>query len=51
MRFQECQERREQDRIGRPLPQLLSPNSGQIEKTLRPARVTKRCRKRSKRKG
>lgn len=43
--FQKPQQCAQQRRIGRSRPQLLSPDSGQLDEPLRPARVTKRCRK------
>ena len=47
MRFEETQQRREKRRVGCALPELFSPDSGQVEETLRPALVPKRCGKRS----
>jgi len=49
MRFEKAQERAKQRRIGGSRPQLVSPDSGQLDEPLRPASVTKRCRKGSER--
>ena len=46
MRLQETQQRGEKGGLGRPGSQLFRPDSGQVDEPLRPARVTKRCRKR-----
>jgi len=46
MRFEKPQQGGEQLRVACPEAQLLSPDSGQIEETLRPTLLTKRCRKR-----
>jgi len=48
MGLEECNERRKEDRIVRPAPELICPDSGQVEEPLRPALVAKRCRKRGK---
>ena len=47
MRFQEAKHGGEKRRFAQPGPQLLSPDSGQVEEPLRPAIVAKRCDKRS----
>lgn len=47
VRFQKTQEGGKERRIAEPAPQLVSPDSGQIEEPLRPTLVTKRCGKRS----
>lgn len=49
MGFEETQQRREKRRIIEAAPQLLSPDSGQVEEPLRPTFVAKRCGKRSER--
>lgn len=46
MRFEEGDERREQHRVGRPVPELIRPDSGQVEEPPRPPIVAKRCGKR-----
>lgn len=46
MRFEEAQQRSEQVRFAGPAPQLVSPDSGQVDEPLRPTLVTDRCRKR-----
>ena len=46
MAFQEAEQAREQRRLPCPRPQLVSPDSGQIEKPLRPTLITERCRQR-----
>ena len=51
MRFEECDQRREEPRIIGLVPQLLRPNSGQVEKPPGPSLVTERCRKRGEGKG
>ena len=51
VRFEKADQRREQRRIGRPAPELICPDSGQIQEPLGPAFVTKRCRKGGKSKG
>jgi two-component system, cell cycle response regulator DivK len=48
VRLEEAQQRGKERRIGRPLPQLLSPNSGQVDEPLRPPVGPKRCRKSGK---
>ena len=48
MRFEEPQQRAEKRRIVKPTPKLVRPDSGQVEEPLRPAVLTKRCRKRGK---
>ena len=45
MRFQKAQQRREQARLARSSPELVGPDSGQVDEPLCPAVVTKRCRK------
>ena len=49
MRFKETEKRGKQRWIARPFPQLFSPDSGQIKKSLRPPRITERCCKGSER--
>ena len=46
MRLEETQQGREQVRLTDPLSQHVGPDSGQVDEPMRPARVTKRCRKR-----
>jgi hypothetical protein len=46
MRFEESQKRREKRGIIEPAPELVSPDSGQVEEPLRPPVVPKRCRER-----
>jgi hypothetical protein len=46
VRFQEAQHSSEQPRLVRPSPQLVGPDSGQVDEPLCPAVVTKRCRQR-----
>jgi len=48
MGFEEADERREKRGIGRSGPQLLCPDSGQVEEPMCPAIVPERCRKRGK---
>ena len=45
MRFEEAQQSGEKSVLAGPQPQLVSPDSGQVDEPLRPTRVTKRCRK------
>ena len=51
VRFQETEERRQQLRLPGTSAQFVSPDSGQVEKPLRPTLVTERCAKRAKREG
>jgi hypothetical protein len=46
VRFEEAKECRKEFHMPRPRAQLVSPNSGQIEESLRPTLLTKRCRER-----
>ena len=46
MRFQEAKHGGEKRRFAEPGPQLLSPDSGQIEEPLRPTLIAERCRQR-----
>ena len=48
MRFEKAQQRRKQHGIGGAEPQLVSPNSGQVEEPLRPTLRAERCGQRSK---
>ncbi len=50
MRFEEAKQSREQIGIAGPAAQLIGPDSGQIEKALRPPFLAKRCRERGERK-
>jgi hypothetical protein len=45
--FEETQQGGEKRRVVEPRPQLLSPDSGQVEEPLRPTFVAERCGKRS----
>jgi hypothetical protein len=45
--FEETQKRGEKRAIAEPAPELVSPDSGQVEKPLRPPLVLERCRERS----
>jgi hypothetical protein len=45
MGFEEAQQRGEQRRVVEPAPELLSPDSGQVEEALRPALGSERCGK------
>jgi len=47
MRFEETQQAREERRIAGAEPQLVSPDSGQVEEPLRPALRAERCGQRS----
>ena len=47
MRFQEAKHGGEKRRFAQPGPQLLSPDSGQVEEPLRPTLRAERCRQRS----
>jgi hypothetical protein len=49
--FKEGDQRGKQGRVVRPTPEFIRPDSGQRKEPLRPALVTKRCRKRSKSNG
>jgi hypothetical protein len=42
MRFEEADQRREKRRLARSCAKLVRPNSGQVEKPLRPSPVAKR---------
>jgi hypothetical protein len=44
--FEEAQQRGEKRRIAQPVPELVGPDSGQVEKALRPTIVPERCRER-----
>ena len=46
MRFEEPQQRSKQGRLAHAAPQLIRPDSGQVEEPLRPTLTPKRCRKR-----
>lgn len=46
MRLEKGDQRREQHGVVRPVPELLRPDSGQVEEPLRPPIVAKRCGKR-----
>ena len=46
MRFEEAEQRGEQRRLAGPGPQLICPDSGQVEEPLRPTLVAERCRER-----
>ena len=46
--FEETQQCRKECRIASSSSQFFSPNSGQIQEPLRPARLTERCGKRGK---
>jgi len=48
MRFKEAQQLGEKRRIADPVPQLIGPDSGQVEEPPRPTLRPKRCGKRSK---
>ena len=47
MRFEEAQQLGENRRIADPVPQLVGPDSGQVEEPPRPTLGPKRCAKRS----
>ena len=47
MRFQEAKHGGEKRRFAEPGPQLLSPDSGQVEEPLRPTLGAERCGERS----
>ena len=49
MRFEEAQQPGEKRRIAHAVPQLLGPDSGQVEEPPRPTLGPKRCAKRSQR--
>ena len=49
--LEETQKRSKQGRFPSPLSQLLGPDSGQIEETLRPSLIAERCCECSQRKG
>ena len=51
VRLEKADQGREQGRIGRPAPELICPDSGQVQEPPGPAFVTKRCRKGGKGKG
>ena len=51
VRFEKAEEGGQQLRIRGPVPQLVSPDSGQVDEPLRPTLFTKRCGKRAKREG
>jgi hypothetical protein len=46
MRFEKTQERCQQGRLGGAGAKLVRPNSGQVEKALRPTLFSERCRER-----
>jgi len=48
MRFQKANQGGKQVWVGGAAPQLLCPDSGQVEEALRPAALSERCRKRGK---
>jgi hypothetical protein len=45
--FEEAQQSGEQRRVAEPAPELLGPDSGQVEEALRPTLGAERCGKRS----
>ena len=47
MPFKKTEQRREHCRVVDPVPELLGPDSGQVEEALRPTIVAERCDKRS----
>jgi hypothetical protein len=49
MRFEETKQRREKRRIGETVPQLVGPDSGQVDEALRPTVIAERCGQRSER--
>ena len=49
MRLEETEQRREERRLGGSDLELFSPDSGQVEKALRPAIIAERCPERAKR--
>ena len=48
MRFQEGDQGGKKPWIARPAPELIRPDSGQVEEAVGPSLVAKRCRKRGK---
>jgi hypothetical protein len=48
MRFEEAQQSSEKGWIAHPAPQLVGPDSGQVEEPLRPTLGAERCGKRGK---
>ena len=46
MRFEEAQQRAKEGGLGGSAAKLVSPDSGQVQETLRPALIPERCRKR-----
>ena len=46
MRLEKLDQRDEEPRLAGPSPELVCPNSGQVEEALRPLRVIERCGKR-----
>jgi hypothetical protein len=48
VRLEETQQSGEERRLGGPGPQLVRPDSGQVEEPLSPSLITERCRKRAK---
>ena len=51
MRFEKLDQRGEEPRFAGPAPELVRPDSGQIEEALRPLRLIERCGKRRECKG
>jgi len=47
MRLEKMQDSGEQRRFAQPVATLVGPNSGQVEKALRPTLIAERCGKRS----
>jgi len=47
MRLEKMQDSGEQRRFAQPASKLVGPDSGQVEKALRPTLIAERCRKRS----
>ena len=47
MGFEEAQQLGEKRRIADPVPELIGPDSGQVEEPLRPTLRAERCRQRS----
>src|SRR3954462_14953557 len=48
VRLEKAQQRGQQMRIGGSAPELVGPDSGQVDESLRPTLAPKRCGKRSK---
>jgi len=51
MRLEKLDQRGEEPRFAGPTPELVRPDSGQVEEALRPLRLVERCGKRRKCKG